>query len=122
MVVAPKRWAAKVLLPEPVGPHSTRRVRRGTSITIGIRFVPGEYTWYPQGAPLLCYGCIPSLVHSSGAPCGYQARKPYAFVPLPLRYSLSFDIIALHKDMLCRMGCNESRLEHNHTTSSRHQS
>src|SRR5579884_1598479 len=81
IVVVPKRWAAKVLLPEPAGPHSTSRVRRGTFITIGIQCVL-----------------------------------------LPLRYSLSFDIIALHKDMLRHVGCNESGLEHNHTTSSRQRS
>src|SRR5260370_42511103 len=36
MVVAPKRWAAKVLLPDAAGPHSTSSVLCGTLIRTGM--------------------------------------------------------------------------------------
>lgn len=36
MVVAGKRWAAKVLLPEPAGPHKMSKVLRGTLMIFDV--------------------------------------------------------------------------------------
>jgi hypothetical protein len=46
IVVAGKRRAAKVLLPEPAGPHKTSRVLRGILMMCGV---------------VMCYALLPLL-------------------------------------------------------------